>query len=55
MESGDSGTESDGSNKLSTVGSIIGGAIGSLAGPAVKEKGAALSATVGKVITGTAK
>ena len=35
MASGDSGTASDSSNIGSTIGLLVGGAIGSVAGPAV--------------------
>jgi hypothetical protein len=45
MTNGDSGTASDSSNISSTVGSFVGGAIGSIPGPAVSGQGAALRGT----------
>jgi len=55
MASGDSGTASDGSNIIFTVDSIIGGAIGSLAGPEVSGSGAELDENIGRAIAGKAK
>jgi hypothetical protein len=53
MASGDSGTASDCKNIGSTLGSYIGGAIGSLAGPAVSGQIAELGASNGGAIAST--
>jgi len=55
MSSGGSSTGSVSSNRLFTVGSIYGGAIGSFAGPAVSEQRAGLRGSVGGAVAGTAK
>jgi len=54
MASGDSGTVSDSSNIGCTVGSFVGGAIGSLAGQKVADQYAALCASIGGAIERTA-
>jgi len=55
MASGDSGSASDGSNILSTVDSIPGGAVGSLAGQELSESGDELGACIWRAIGSKAK
>jgi len=55
MASGDSGTASDVSNIGTTVDSIVVGATGSVAGPAVSEQCAELGASIGGATAGTQK
>jgi hypothetical protein len=55
MTTGESGTVSDSSNIGFTVGTLVGGPIGSLAGPVGAVQCAALVASFGGAIAGTAK
>jgi len=55
LASGGSVTASDSGNIVRSVGSFVGGAIGSVAGQAKSKQGAALGESVGGAITGTAK